>query len=104
MSEIHGLFSHLHLAVKSALLRQVSYLLDIVLGNRTAIEQYLAFVRDGNTVDDTDKSRLTRTVRSEQTEDLSFRDVHRNMVKSDLLTEALADIFTLNKSHFILHV
>ena len=66
LSEIHGLFSDLHLAVKTALFRQISDLLDILLSDRTAIEEDRALVWNGDPVDDSDKGRLSGTVRTEK--------------------------------------
>ena len=56
---------------------------------------------DSDTVDYSDKSGLAGSVRAEQTEDLSFGDLNRHIVKSHFLTEALADILAFDYSHCV---
>ena len=101
LGEIHCLLAHLHLAVKTALFRQITYLLDIVLGYRTAVKTYCSRIWNRDAVDYSDKSGLAGSVRAKQTEDLSFGDLNRHIVKSHFLTEALADILAFDYSHCV---
>ena len=96
LGQIHSLVADLHLAVKSALLRQIAYLFDIRLGYRTAVEQNFSTIRNSYSVNDADQRGLSGSVRAEQTEYSAFRDAHADVVKRDLLPEVLADIPALN--------
>ena len=101
LREVHRLLAHLHLAVETALLRQISDLLDIVLSDRTAVEKHCSRIWNRYAVDDADKSRLTCSVRAEQTEDLTLGDIYRHIVESHLLSEGLRHILAFNYSHYV---
>ena len=101
MRKVHCLVADLHLAVKTSFLRQVTDLLNVILGDRTTVEKDVSAARYCDTVNDADERGLTGTVRAEKTENLSFRDLQRDIVQSHLLSEALADILTFNNSHMI---
>ena len=96
LRKVHGLLAYLHLAVQSALLRHISYPLDILLGNGRPLEQHLARIRDRYPVYYTDQSGLARPVGPEQTEYPAFRNLEVDVLQRNLLSEMLGYVFTID--------
>ena len=99
LGQVHGLVADLHLAVKSPFLRKIANPLHVPLGYRPSIENDLTRIRYGNPVDNSYQCSLSGSVRSEETENLSGRNVHADIVESDLFAETFADVPAFNQSH-----
>ncbi len=94
-----GLFAHLHLLIKAALLGQVADAIDIFGLQLPIAEQYATLIGGGDTVDDADQGRLSGTVGAEQSIDRSARNRQRHIVESRMAGIMFRDVFYSKQTH-----
>ena len=65
-SKIDGLFAHLHFFVKTSLLRQITDTSHIGIGHLSITEHHDTLIGHRDTIDDSDKSGFTCSIRAKQ--------------------------------------
>ena len=91
--EKDGLFTDLHLLVKSALLRQVADAVNVLRRNFAAAEHHTTAVGRRNAVDDADQGRLSGAVGTEQAVYRTLGDGKRYVVEGLVPGVLLGDMF-----------
>ena len=99
--EKERLIAHSHLFVQTAFFGQIAYVRHVVGTQPVVAEPNLSAVGSCNVVDDADKGCLSCSVRTEQAVDFPFRDTDAHIVKSLVIGELFADVFSSDNVHIL---
>ena len=97
--EVDDVVLDLHFLIQATFLGEVADVMDVVVGHGTAMHQHLTAVGMGDTIDDADKTGLTRTIGTKKAVDGAVRDIQVHMAQCHMVAVLLADVVNFDKIH-----
>ena len=93
--EEDSLLTHLHLLVKTSLLGQIAYAIDIFVGDGLTLEQHTTLIGQRDAVYNPYECTLSRTIGAQQTIDRALRYLKRHIAQSCVCRVTLGYVLNL---------